>query len=138
MLEPTMSRPNAIGIAAVLLLLLSNDSVFARMAQLETKLNMRESPGPQSRVIAVLPAGANVSVGTCDAEWCQVSYGGRRGFASKMYLGNGAGAYAAAPPVVPQRATEYDADDGVRVWQWQDREWRDRYWREQGARPPRR
>ncbi len=36
-----------------------------------------------------------------------------------------------------QAATKYDANDEVRVLNWNDREWRDRYWREMNLRKPR-
>lgn len=135
-----MSRPKAFGIAATLLLMLSSGSVSARVARLETNLNLREAPAAQARVIAVMPNGANVMIGACDAEWCQVNFGGRRGFASKMHLGDAGGAYAAAPQAqaAPVKATEYSEDDGIRVWQWDDREWRDRQWQKLELQRPRR
>ena len=81
----------------------------------------------------VIPAGANVTVGECRGEWCQVEYRSRRGYASSALLKGGDGAFAASPRSTSQAApaaTKYNADDGARVLQWNDREWRDRYLRE--------
>lgn len=130
-----MSRSNAIALSVVVLLM-SSGAASARVMQIESNLNLREGPGPNQRVIAVIPARANVMVGACDTEWCQVTFGGRRGFASRVHLGGADAAFAAAPPatVAPVPSTRYDPDDSVRVWQWDDREWRDRHWREQGIR----
>lgn len=132
-----MSRPNAIRLAAVLLLL-SSGAVSARVAQVESNLNLRAGPGAQHRVIVVMPAGASVTIGECRGEWCRVDYRGQRGYASSLHLGNGTGAFAAAPTPKTAAATKYSEDDEVRVWQWEDREWRDRYWRELELRRPRR
>jgi uncharacterized protein YraI len=93
----------------------------------ESKLNLRDGPGQQYRVVAVMPAGASVTVGECRGEWCRVDYRGQRGYASRLHLGTGTTAFASAPTPV---ATEYSKDDGVRVFQWNNREWRDRYWDE--------
>ena len=50
-------------------------------------------------------------------------------------LSGGDAALAAAPVAAPAAAsTKYDANDEVRVLNWQDREWRDRYWREMDLR----
>jgi uncharacterized protein YraI len=131
-----MSQPNKAWLAVVLLLS-SGVAASARSAVVETKLNLREGPGSQHRILVVMPEGATVTVGDCDGEWCRVTYRGQRGYASGVHLNNGTAAYAAAP-APPPVATKYDPDDEVRVLQWHDREWRDRYWREMEVRRTRR
>jgi uncharacterized protein YraI len=121
-----MSQPTKICLV-IGLLLSSCAAVAAKPLMVESKLNLRDGPGQQHRVLMVMPAGAAVTVGECRGEWCRVDYRGVRGYASRVHLGNGTAAYAAAPAPV---ATEYSADDGVRVFQWNDRQWRDRYWDE--------
>jgi uncharacterized protein YraI len=121
-----MSQPIKIWLA-IGMLLSSCAIATARPAMVESKLNMRDGPGQQYRVLVVMPAGATVTVGECRGEWCRVDYRGQRGYVSRIHLGNGTAAFAAAPAPV---ATEYSKDDGVRVFQWNDREWRDRYWDE--------
>jgi hypothetical protein len=134
--ESEMSRPVKVHLAAALLIA-SCGVASARTAQIDNKLNMRQGPGQDHRVIVVMPAGATVNVGECRGEWCQIEYHGQRGFASSALLSGGDAALAAAPPAVAQAATKYDANDEVRVLNWNDREWRDRYWREMNLRKPR-
>ena len=119
-----------------MLLLASNEFASARIAQIDNKLNLRDGPSLQSRIVSVMPAGASVTVGECRGEWCKVVYRGQRGYANSALLGGGDGAYAAAPAAAepPPVATKYDADDAARVLQWHDREWRDRYLREMEMR----
>ena len=125
-----MARPDRAWIA-VALLLGSCAAASARTAQIDNKLNLRHGPGQEHRVIVVMPAGANVSVG----EWCKVEYRGQRGYANSALLSGGDAALAAAPAAAPAAAsTKYDANDEVRVLNWNDREWRDRYWREMDLR----
>jgi uncharacterized protein YraI len=128
-----MIRPNRY-LTAAAVLLASSVAASAAPVVLETNLNLRQAPGPQHRVIAVMPAGARVIIGGCNGEWCRIDYRGQRGYASSAHI-TGNGAFAAAPPPPPPAApppiaTKYDADDAVRVLQWRNSEWRDRYWRE--------
>ena len=116
----------------IALLLLSGAGVSARTAMVDNKLNLRDGPGQQYRVVVVLPAGSTVTIQECRGEWCRVDYRGQRGYVSSVHLGNGGAAFAAAPTPAPV-ATEYSEADAVRVHQWNDREWRDRYWRERDA-----
>ena len=137
--ESIMARPDKNWLAMALLLA-SCAAASARTAQIDSKLNLRQGPGAEHRVIVVMPAGANVTVGECRGDWCQVDYRGQRGYASSALLGGGDKAFAAAPAAAPAApaATKYDANDEARVLNWHDREWRDRYWREMDLRKPRR
>jgi len=77
---------------------------MAAAAEATTALNLREQPGTQGAVIGVIPEGAQVETMGCQSGWCQVSYRGRRGFASVAYLSkDGRGAFNAAskPAYVP-------------------------------------
>jgi uncharacterized protein YraI len=129
-----MSLPRTFWVGA--LLLLSTAAVASpRTAVLDNNLNLRAGPGLDKRVVVVMPAGASVTVGECRGEWCAVAYRNHRGFVSSALVKGGDSAYAAAPvtapaPAAPQPSTKYDADDGVRVLNWHDREWRDRYWQD--------
>ena len=124
-----MARPDKTWIAVVVLLA-SCAVASARTAQIDNKLNLRQGPGQEHRVLVVMPAGATVNVGECRGEWCQVEFRGQRGFANSALLSGGDAALAAAPVAAPAAAsTKYDANDEVRVLNWHDREWRDRYWR---------
>ena len=96
------------------LLLGSCAAASARTAQIDNKLNLRQGPGQEHRVIVVMPVGANVTVGECRGEWCKVEYRGQRGFANSALLSGGDAALAAAPAAVPAAAsTKYDANDEV-------------------------
>lgn len=117
------------------MLLTSCLAASAATVTLDSNLNLRQGPGPQHRVVTVMPTGARIAVHGCSGEWCRVEYRGQRGYASSVHLtGNGAYAAAPPPPAPPPVATKYDPEDAVRVLQWHDREWRDRYWREMEVR----
>ncbi|MET0668632.1 MAG: SH3 domain-containing protein [Xanthobacteraceae bacterium] len=132
-----MSRPVKVHLAAALLIA-SCAVASARTAQIDNKLNLRQGPGSEHRVLFVMPAGANVTVGECRGEWCKVEFRGQRGYANSALLSGGDAALAAAPVAAPAAAsTKYEANDEVRVLNWNDREWRDRYWREMNLRKPR-
>jgi uncharacterized protein YraI len=60
----------------------------ADIARVTTDLNMRAGPSPAFPVVTVLPDGATVNVFGCvrGYSWCDVSWDGRRGWASANYL----------------------------------------------------
>jgi uncharacterized protein YraI len=81
-------------------------------------LNMREGPGTNYAVVGVIPQGAPVDVLGCMANWCEVSYGGMEGYASRGYLdtddgmtGQMGGALGAGP--ADETALEDWDDDGL-------------------------
>jgi uncharacterized protein YraI len=55
-------------------------------AQVETDLNVRLGPGTTYGIVDVLPDGAVVDVLACYSGWCEVSWEGFDGFASRAYL----------------------------------------------------
>ena len=76
------------------LLALSTGLAAAAPAIVQSDVNLRAGPGTDYEVIAAMPAGATVDVMGCEATWCQVSFAGTAGFASRAYLGLGAAAVA--------------------------------------------
>ncbi len=99
---------------------------IASAATVTNDLNLRSGPGTRYGVIDTMPAGAYVNVIGCGGSWCRVDWHGRVGYASASYLGDGRGAYAAAPvygappPVV---SFGFGFGGGNR---WHDRDWRHR------------
>jgi uncharacterized protein YraI len=79
-------------------LALSNGVAAAAPAVVQNDLNLRAGPGTDYAVIAAMPAGSRVDVMGCEASWCRVAFGGTAGFASRAYLGLGAGVAAASGP----------------------------------------
>src|SRR5258705_12314521 len=89
-------------LAAGAALLLSTGAALAVPATAQTDLNVRSGPGPQYPVVGSIQGGETVDVGSCTGSWCQVSFSGGSGFASRNYLamGGSAGPAAAATPYV--------------------------------------
>ena len=71
-MESKVARPDRTWIAGALLLG-SCAVASARPAQIDNKLNLRHGPGQKHRVIVVMPAGANVTVGECHGEGARSS-----------------------------------------------------------------
>jgi uncharacterized protein YraI len=83
--ERTM-RANVKG-ALVASLLLTWPAVAAAVpAQVETDLNVRLGPGTDYDVVDVMPVGMVVDVVACYSGWCEISWEGYDGFASRAYL----------------------------------------------------
>lgn len=51
-------------------------------------VNLRTGPGTNYTRITTIPAGARVNVLRC-GRWCEVVYGGRKGWASAAYIARG-------------------------------------------------
>ncbi len=66
-------------------------------------VNMRSGPGTQFTVITTVQAGAPVTINGCNAGWCDVIWGGVRGWCSDNYVTYGS--YSA--PVYVQPAPVY-------------------------------
>lgn len=87
-----------------------------------TALRLRAGPTTSSRVVAVIPHGTAVSVGTCENGWCESQYEGRNGYTFSRYLidtGNRAqenafpqcrGAGPIAPTAPPSSASPYSRE----------------------------
>src|SRR5262249_42312513 len=90
------------------LLALSTGFAAAAPAVVQSDVNLRAGPGIDYEVIAALPAGATVNVRGCEATWCQVSFAGTSGFASRAFLGLGAAALPAyGATAVPVYGEDY-------------------------------
>jgi uncharacterized protein YgiM (DUF1202 family) len=61
-----------------------------KSVQIGRAVNMRSSPRSGSKVIRVLPKGANVGLVGCNG-WCEVTYEGSRGFIYRSFLSGGGG-----------------------------------------------
>lgn len=79
-------------------------AVPAAAAIVTNDLNLRDGPGTGFGIITAMPAGAEVNVGGCTGNWCQVSWGDFEGYASASYL---AGEGLQASTLVPAPAPTY-------------------------------
>lgn len=87
-------------------------------------LNLRAGPGTAHGVVAVMPAGANVTVHQCSGGWCQVTYAGRSGWASQRFIDMRVAAAPRARTAGPRIGFEFHAGPAPR------HHWRD--WRRPG------
>lgn len=69
----------------------------AKPVTLPTETNLRAAPGTKSDLVTLMPKGAAIDVGECDAGWCKVTYDGKEGFAIERNLGAAPPQAAAAP-----------------------------------------
>ena len=88
-------------------------SALAAPGVAKGSVNLRAGPGTNYARIATIPAGARVNVLRCP-RWCEVVYGGRRGWASAAYIARGKG-------VVPRGRVYYVLPDktlcnGPQAW----------------------
>ncbi len=80
---------------ATLLLGLSAATASAGPAQVFSNTNLRQGPGTNYGVVAVVPGGSLVEVTGCAAEWCTTHWRGRVGYMIATHLDQRAG----PPPV---------------------------------------
>ena len=59
-------------------------------AHTTTRLRMREAPSLSAEVLRVIPKSAQVTVGVCEAGWCEVDYRGETGYLAERFLTNDA------------------------------------------------
>ncbi len=89
-------------IAAAMIVLGASLAAEARPVLVTADLNVRTGPGTQYPSVGVIRGGSNADVGRCFNGWCEVVWGGLRGFSSQAYLdGFGpppAPTYVAPPP----------------------------------------
>jgi uncharacterized protein YraI len=81
--------PRLIAVAALLGAVLAglSTAASAKPATLGGETNLRKAPGIKSEVVTLMPKGATVEVGDCDAGWCTVSWNGQNGYAIARNLG---------------------------------------------------
>lgn len=80
-----MSIPRKLSTASIAFLAMTA-AAAAWPAEVMTDLNMRAGPGTNHGVVMVMPGGAIVDVRGCQANWCEVAYANRIGFASSNFL----------------------------------------------------
>lgn len=93
-------------------LLLTTGAALAVPATVQSDLNVRSGPGTQYPLVGSLQGGQTVDVGSCTGSWCQVSFGGGSGFASRNYLAMGGGAPGPAVAAAPYVYDDGYYDDG--------------------------
>jgi len=61
------------------------DGAGSGSARIRSAVNMRSSPKKGSSVLGVVPAGASVSVKSCD-QWCNITWNGKSGWVYKSFV----------------------------------------------------
>jgi uncharacterized protein YraI len=115
-------------IAAAVIVLGASLAAQARPVLVTADLNVRTGPGTQYPSVGVIRGGSNAEVGRCFNGWCEVVWGGLRGFSSQAYL-DGFGpsygpSYVTPPPPVYTPAPYY----GPSYYYNPYRPWRYRRW----------
>jgi len=101
-------------VAALVALAWSAGLAIADTAAVERSAKLRSGPGSQYRALAVVRRGAVVDLSGCTANWCEVSWRGRRGYLALSVLGaaRSPAAIVTAPPpsyyVAPGPSYYYD------------------------------
>ena len=84
----------------------TSDDDATRTVRIPKAVNLRSNPRSGSKVIKVLPAGANIGIVSCSS-WCEVTYEGARGFIYKAFVPGGrAPAKARAAVAAPTAAVK--------------------------------
>jgi len=88
---------------ALLAVIVYASAAHAATAVASASLNVRSGPSTKYAVVARLPAGAAVHVIGCtrSLRWCDISYGGIRGWVAGRYLASLRSNRVAAAPIVP-------------------------------------
>jgi uncharacterized protein YraI len=73
--------PVRLSLCAAALTLASAVSAAAAPAYVPSAVNLRQGSGTGSEIVAKIPAGSLVDVGTCTEGWCEVEWQGKKGFA---------------------------------------------------------
>jgi hypothetical protein len=65
-----------------------------------TTVNLREGPGTSYSVVAKIPAGSTINVGSCTGQFCQASWQGKDGYviATSLVKRSAAPGYGSPPP----------------------------------------
>ena len=88
--------------AAALIVLGVSVAAEARPVLVTADLNVRVGPGTEHPSVGVIRGGSTAEVGRCFNGWCEIAWGGLRGFSSQAYLDGGGPNYVQpAPPPPP-------------------------------------
>jgi uncharacterized protein YraI len=90
------------------LLAAAGSAAAAKPFTLPAETNLRAAPGTRSEVVSLMPKGAEVEVGECDAGWCKVSWEGKEGFAIGRNLGMEAPREASSPRTTVRQPQQAD------------------------------
>ncbi|WP_210260091.1 SH3 domain-containing protein [Hongsoonwoonella zoysiae] len=71
-----------------LCVLSSAPSLAAELATASSSVNLRAGPGTNYQVLTTVPAGASVTVYSCNSgySWCDIDFAGQRGYVAGKYL----------------------------------------------------
>jgi hypothetical protein len=94
------SAATSLTVLATLVVLLPA-SAQAAPGTVNTTVNLRQGPGTSTPVIAKIPAGSSVDVGTCSGEWCQATFQGMSGYVIATALAQGGAPGGPPPPGAP-------------------------------------
>src|SRR6185312_15484317 len=73
--------PVRLSLCAAVLTLASAVTAAAAPAYVPSTVNLRQGTGTSNEIVAKIPAGSLVDVGTCTDGWCEVEWQGKKGFA---------------------------------------------------------
>jgi hypothetical protein len=82
--EPRCRTRSVIGLLAALLFAASSPAADTRVTVSRAPLHV--APRASSRVVAVVPAGIRLSVGSCSTAWCTTSWNGAGAWVAKRDL----------------------------------------------------
>jgi uncharacterized protein YraI len=103
----------------------------ARPVLVTTDLNVRTGPGTEHPSVGVIRGGSTAEVGRCFNGWCEIFWGGLRGFSSQAYLdgyGPPPATYVAPPPPVYYGPRPYYGPRRYYGYGPYYRPWRPRYY----------
>jgi hypothetical protein len=69
-----------IAAGAAIIAIVTTTCAYARPVAIPKETNLRKEPNTTSEILATVPKGTKVEVGTCEKDWCQVSYNGQDGY----------------------------------------------------------
>lgn len=81
--------------------ILSATYAAAKPGYAVTTVNMRSGPGTSNDIVTKIPGGSRLEINTCTNGWCEVTYGGKSGFAIETALD--------ASGRAPRRAPSYSS-----------------------------
>jgi uncharacterized protein YraI len=87
--------------AAALIVLGVSVAAEARPVLVTADLNVRVGPGTEHPSVGVIRGGSTAEVGRCFNGWCEIAWGGLRGFSSQAYLDGGGPTYVQPAPPPP-------------------------------------
>ncbi len=84
-----LRKASAVLASLAVLLLSAGEAVAQRQAGpafVSATLRLRETPSTDSKILAVIPTGAQVEVRACATDWCEARFRGLQGYVAERYL----------------------------------------------------